>query len=153
VFQQIAQQGEAARQEQARIAQMQEADNRQLNERSLIQHAPELKTAEKRAALAKQMAEHFEKYGASLDRVLATNDATSLLIARDAIQWKTELDRLKRLNGDVRQKLANVPTKTLKPGASNESKDLRATEAKRRFLKSARTLKDAEAYLKATARK
>lgn len=153
VFQQIAQQGEAARQEQARIAQMQEAENRRVNEQHMFQHAPELKDQAKREALAKSAAKYLEPFGFSLNDVAQINDARTVLLLRRVVELETQAQKRSKVEGDVRQKLANVPTKTIKPGASNESKDLRATEAKRRFLKSARTLKDAEAYLKATARK
>lgn len=152
VFQQIAQQGEVARQEQMRLAQLQEAENRRVNEQHMLQHAPELKDPAKREALAKSAAKYLEPFGFSLNDVAAINDARTVLLLRRVVELETQAQRRSKVEGDVRQKLSNVPSKTLKPGASNESKNSNAAEAKRRFMKSARTLKDVEAYLKATSR-
>ena len=153
VIQQIAQQGETARQEQMRLAQLQEAENRQVNERHMLQHAPELKDPAKREALAKSAAKYLEPFGFSLNDVAAINDARTVLLLRRVVELETQAQRRSKVEGEVSKKLANVPPKSIKPGASNANSDRAAQEAKRRFMKSARSLKDVEAYLKATARK
>jgi hypothetical protein len=150
VFQQISQQGETARQEQARLAHMQEAENRRINEQQMLARAPELKDPAKREALAKNAAKYLEPFGFSLNDVAAINDARTVLLLRRVVELETQAQRRSKVEGELTQKLSNVPSKTIKPGASSESKDRSAQEAKRRFMKSARSMKDVEAFLKAS---
>ena len=77
----------------------------------------------------------------------------TVLLLRRVVELETQAQRRSKVEGEVSKKLANVPPKSIKPGASNANSDRAAQEAKRRFMKSARSLKDVEAYLKATARK
>lgn len=150
----IAQTGHATKAENARLAEMQRAEMRREHEAKLFQRAPELKDPNNRAQFAQIAGQYLQNFGFDASELMAVEDSRTLLMVRRLIQLEYQAGQQAKTAGDVSKKLANVPSKTLKPGAADAQGATRRNtdDAKRKFMRSGRSLKDVEAYLKATSR-
>lgn len=133
-------------QEQSQAQQLQEARKREAD--LLLKAMPELSDSAKRAAFTAKAVEVGARYGISEQEIGAISDHRLILALRDL----SKLQAREQSAGTVRQKLANVPPKVNKPGpASQDSgKSQRHADAKRAFLKSAKTDRDLRKYVNAT---
>lgn len=150
----IAQQGEATKAEQARLMEIQRSEARNQNLAKLYQAAPELKNDSHRQQFAQIASTYLQQFGFDPSELMAVEDSRTLLMVRRLLHVEYQLAQHNKTAGDVSKRLANVPTKTLKPGAADaQGEKRRSTEdAKRRFARSAKSMKDVEAFLKATSR-
>ena len=150
----IAEQGQSVSREQQRLQQMQMAEQLKQQEQVMVQHAPELKSPQARQQFAHLAGQYLSQFGFSPDDAAGITDARTVLMVRRLLMLEHAVSQQNKTAGDVSKKLANVPGKTLKPGASDAKGDQRqdTREALKRFQRSGRSMKDVEAYLKATSR-
>ena len=119
---------------------------------TLIQAAPELRDPKKREAFTRDVVESAEKYGFSAQDVGQVSDHRMLLLLRDLANLQRGAQRSRQAEENVKKKLANVPPKLIKPGAAsgNEGKSQKRAEARAKFMRSGRSLKDAMRVLAAS---
>lgn len=151
VFNQLQQQAQAAQQQALEMQAQQVAENKTREQAALFAAMPELKDEAKRAAFAERALKVAEKY--SLPKETLFSDSTNhnlFLMLRDLAEY----EKLKAQTGSVKQKLAAVqPPKVHKSSASvapSEQKAVRSKEAKQQFMKSDRSMKDVERWIRST---
>lgn len=149
---QIAEQGQTVSREQQRLAETQKVERLKQQEAVMVQHAPELRTPQGRQQFANVAGQYLQNFGFSPDDALAIDDARTVLLVRRLLILEHQAAQRAKTEGDVSKKLANVPSKTLKPGAAGADQGRSNQDAKRKFERSPRSMKDVEAYLKATSR-
>lgn len=144
-FEALMGQGQALTQQQQFMIQQQQQEYYQRELQALNQKLPELRDEAKRREFTAKAIEVAAKYGFSEQEVLNAVDHRSLLMLRDLMA----LEGRKVAEQTVKQKMKNVPPKTMKPAASAQTapKALKAKEAKSKFLRSDRSLKAAMRYL------
>ena len=144
-FEALMGQGQALTQQQQQMMQMQQQEYYQRELQALHQKLPELRDETKRREFTNKAIEVAAKYGFSEQEVLNAVDHRSLLMLRDLMA----LEGRKVAEQTVKQKMKNVPPKTMKPAASSQTapKAIKAKEAKTKFLRSDRSLKAAMRYL------
>ena len=144
-FQALMGHGQQLTQQQQQMMESQQQQYLQRELQALHQKLPELRDETKRREFTGKAVEVAAKYGFSEQEVLNAVDHRSLLMLRDLMA----LEGRKSAEKTVKQKMANVPPKTLKPAASAQTapKAVKAKEAKAKFLRSDRSLKSAMRYL------
>jgi hypothetical protein len=112
---------------------------------------PELKDSAKREAFAQTAAKVAEKY--NLPQATLFSDTTNhnlFLMLRDLAEYH----KLKEQTGSVKTKLAAVPPpkvhKSTASAGQTEAKAVRSKEAKQQFMKSGRSMKDVERWIRST---
>lgn len=150
----IAGQGEAVQREQQRMQQLQRAEDLKQQEQVMVQHAPELKSPQARQQFANLAGQYLQQFGFSPEDASGITDARTVLMVRRLLMLEHQISQQTKAAGDVSKKLANVPAKTLKPGAAVAQGEGRRNndDAKRKFMRSGKSMRDVEAYLKATSR-
>lgn len=151
-LQELMSHGQMLSQQQQQMSQR--AQQQYLAEQSnkLLEAIPELRDQNKRAAFRDQAIQTAQAYGFAPDEITAIADHRMLLVLRDLAKAQRQASRSAEAQASVKKKLANVPPKVAKPQASNGDSPVRDEEAKRAFMKSGRTLKDAMRYLDRTSR-
>lgn len=148
-FRALMQQGEQLTQQQQAELQAKQAEYQQEQMTQLLKAMPELQQPEKFSAFRAKAIDAGSKYGFSPEEVAGITDHRMALVLRDLARFHAQ----QKQAGDVKTKLQNVPPKVAKPGAAQQgdlkSRDL--AEAKREFLKSARTDRDLRRYLARTS--
>lgn len=106
---------------------------------------PEFKDPAKRAQLTQRFSGVISKYGYSAQDLASVGDHRVLLMLRDLEKYHGR----QQAAGTVREKLANVPPKTQRPGTATQDggRSAKAAQAKTNFMRSGRTLKDVQRYL------
>lgn len=106
---------------------------------------PELADPAKRAQLTQRFSSVVAKYGYSDQDLANVGDHRLLLMLRDLEKYHGR----QQVAGTVREKLANVPPKTQKPGTATQDggRSAKAAQAKQQFMKSGRSMRDVARYL------
>lgn len=106
---------------------------------------PEIADPAKRAQLTQRFSGVVEKYGYSAQDLANVADHRVLLMLRDLEKFHGR----QQAAGTVREKLANVPPRTQKPGTATQDggRSAKAAQAKTQFMRSGRTMKDVQRYL------
>lgn len=147
-LQQVVEQGHGLTRHQQALQQQQQAQFLERQNQALLAAMPELKETSKRTAFRQQALEVGERYGFQADEIGAIQDHRMLLILRDLAKAQQQANTRDKATENVRQKLANVPPKVAKTKAGESQSTARNEEAKRQFMKSGRTMRDVERYLK-----
>jgi len=115
----------------------------------MVKAMPELADEGKRAAFTQKAIEVASGYGFSADDVTAITDHRTLLLLRDLAEFK----QLKAQMAKAKEKVAKAPPKVIQTAATTQTqqKSSRTKEAKQQFLKSGRTMKDVEAWIRKTS--
>lgn len=151
VFQGLQQQAQQAQHQAAEMQAQQTAENKTREQQSLFNAMPELKDTAKREAFAQTALKVAERY--NLPQATVFSDATNhnlFLMLRDL----AEFHKIKEQTASAKTKLAAVPPpKVHKSTASTgqtEQKAVRSKEAKTQFMKSGRSMKDVERWIRNT---
>lgn len=106
---------------------------------------PEFADPAKRAQLSQRLSGVLQKYGMTGQELGTVTDHRVLLMLRDLEKFHGR----QQAAGTVREKLANVPPKTQKPGTATQDggRSNRAAQAKQQFMKSGRSMRDVARYL------
>lgn len=144
-LQAIQAQAQQTQQQQQQLQQRQMVMHTMQQVQTLVQAVPELRDPRKREAFTRDVVESASRYGFSAQDVGQVSDHRMLLLLRDLANLHRGAERSKQAEQNVKKKLANVPPRQIKPGAAsgNEGKSQRRAEAKAKFMRSGRTLKDA----------
>ena len=150
---QLMEQGQMLTQQQQALQQRAQAEYLREQGDAMLKAMPELRNEAKRAEFRAAAVELGAKYGFSAGEVSGIADHRMLLVLRDLAAAQKAAARSTQATASVKTKLANVPPKTAKPQAGGDQNSQgRNDEAKRQFLKSGRSMKDVERWLKATER-
>lgn len=151
-LQQLQGHGQQLQQQQQAMQRQQMAQHVQAQAQALLKAAPELRDAKKREQLGREVAEAAGRYGFTPEDLAQAYDHRMLLLLRDLARLQRGEGRQKQATENVKKKLANVPPRQIKPGTASgsEGKTQRSAEARAKFMRSGRTLKDVERYLRAT---
>lgn len=139
-----------ARQQQAQ--EQQRIQRLQSEAQQMVRLMPPLADPGNRKIFLEEAARAAEISGFSAEEVGAIDDHRMLhLMARLVMLERREAAR-SQASGSVKQKLANVPPKLGKPGSANPDagRSAKAARAKSEFMKSSKTLRDVQRYLRAT---
>ena len=147
-LQQVVEQGHGLTRHQQQLQQQQQAQFLERQNQALLAAMPELKDATKRTAFRTQAIDVGAKYGFTADEIGAIQDHRMLLVMRDLSRAQQQANTRDKATENVRQKLANVPPKVAKTKAGESQSTARNEEAKRQFMKSPRSMRDVEKYLK-----
>lgn len=106
---------------------------------------PEIADPAKRAQLTERFSGVISKYGYSAQDLANVADHRVLLMLRDLEKFHGR----QQAAGTVREKLANVPPKTQKPGTATQDggRSAKAAQAKAQFMKSGRSMRDVARFL------
>jgi hypothetical protein len=152
-MQQLFQQGHQLTEQQKHTQQRAQAEYLREQSQKMVEVMPELRSESARAQFRAQAIEIGVKYGFTPDDISAIADHRMLLVLRDLAKAQGVVSKATASAESVKKKLANVAPKTSKPLASGDANIRgRDDEAKRIFMKSSRTMKDVERWLKATER-
>jgi len=147
-FQHLMQHGETLTAQQKQALDAQEAERMRSEAQALLKAVPELSKPEKFAEFRSTAIEVGSKYGISADEIAGLTDHRMILALRDLAKFHKQ----QAASGELKTKLQNVPPKVAKPGATqSNAKGQQAAEAKREFMKSARTDRDLRRYLAKTS--
>lgn len=150
----ILEQGNAMQAEQQRMQQEQRAQQLQVHKQVLFQQAPELRDDNHRAQFARVAGQYLTQFGFSPNDAMAIEDSRTLLLVRRLLHLEHAAHERSKAAGTVQKRLADVPNKTHKPGAADApgaAKSRNKDEAKKRFMRSSKSMKDVERYLAATS--
>lgn len=151
-LEQIVAHGSTLREQQQAQARQQEEQQFAVNQQAMLKHAPELADPNNRQQFLRVATGALGRFGFSPEDVAGIRDVRTVLMVRRLLQLEVAEHQRAKTAGDVKTKLANVPPKGIKPGASEpQTKDRSKSDAKRRFMSSGRSMKDVAAYLKATS--
>lgn len=133
-----------SKQEQAELQQRQRAEYLQAEEAKLIDAIPEWKSADKRAADTKQIADYAASIGVPPEELDALADSRLVIALRDAAKWRA----LQAKKPAVQAKVDAV--KTAKPGSATQktSKVTDLTRSKQRLAKTGRVEDAAAVFLR-----
>lgn len=151
-LQQLQSHGQQLQQHQQAMQRQQMAQHVQAQAQALLKAAPELRDPKKREQLGREVAAAAGRYGFTPEDLAQAYDHRMLLLLRDLARLQRGEGRQKQATENVKKKLANVPPRQIKPGTASgsEGKTQRSAEARAKFMRSGRTLKDVERYLRAT---
>jgi len=109
---------------------------------------PEFADPAKRAQLSQRLSGVLQKYGMTGQELGTVTDHRVLLMLRDLEKFHGR----QQAAGTVREKLANVPPKTQKPGTATQDggRSAKAAQAKQQFMKSGRSMRDVARFLAQT---
>jgi len=145
----------AAQELQAAQAQQQQQAFGQLVTRereALLKAMPELADPSKLAAFSGRVAKVAQRYGVTLEELSNSFDHRSYLMLADLAR----LADMETGRAAAREKLRNAkPLKAPETGASagpRDTRDIRTKDAKRAFLKSGRSMRDVQDFLRRTER-
>ena len=116
----------------------------------LLQAMPELNDPVKKGEFSKRAVDTAGAYGFSAEDVNSTVDHRILLMLRDLAEYRQLKDQM----GKAKEKVSKAPPKVIPAGPSTPAKQVngqKAKEAKQQFLKSGRTMKDVEAWIRKTS--
>lgn len=101
--------------------------------------------AAERQQVTQRLSGVLQKYGMTGQELGTVTDHRVLLMLRDLEKYHGR----QQAAGTVREKLANVPPKTQKPGTATQDggRSNRAAQAKQQFMKSGRSMRDVARYL------
>ena len=138
--------------QQQQVHQQQLAAHTMQQMQALTQAIPELRDPKKREAFTRDVVEGAAKYGFTPQDVLQVSDHRMLVLLRDLASLQRGATRTQKVAEDVKKKLANVPPRQIKPGTAsgNEGKSQKRAEAKAKFMRSGRSIKDAMRVLSAS---
>jgi len=134
---------------------MQQQQQEQLAEeaRKVIELIPELAKPEGRKSFLSAAVQAATASGFTEQEVAEVSDHRMLHLLHRLVKAERALSAREQAGKSVKAKLANVPPKTLKPGASSQGqagKSERIARAKAEFAKSSRSMRDVQRYLAAT---
>lgn len=136
-------------------AQQQQAANEQANQyqaaeaEALFKAIPELTKPEKLTAFRNKVIDAGGVYGFKPEEISALKDHRMVLALRDLAKFQAQAKQ----GGELKTKLQNVAPKAASPGATTTQAPASAkfADAKREFMKSARTDRDLRRYLAQTS--
>lgn len=148
-FDQLTQQGQALKAQQEALMAEQRQTYQAAEADALFKAIPNLTQPEKLAAFRTKVTAAGAVYGFKPEEITALTDHRMILALRDLAKLQ---DQAKQ-TGDLKSKLQNIPPKAAKPGAAQTQtpEATRHAEAKREFMKSARTDRDMRRYISRTS--
>lgn len=151
VFQGLQYQAQQAQQQAVEMQAQQTAENKTREQQALFNAMPELKDTAKREAFAQAALKVAERY--NLPQATVFSDSTNhnlFLMLRDL----AEFHKIKEQTATAKTKLASVPPpkvhKSTASAGQTEQKTVRSKEAKTQFMKSGRSMKDVERWIRST---
>lgn len=143
-FQALMGQGQELTQQQQALQEQQTQRQRQVEERALLEHIPELRDPSKQREIATRLTTAAERYGFTPLEVANVMDHRQVRLLKDFSDMADKLRRYESADKDVKKHLSNVPPKVQRPNAATQDggQKQQGTAAKQQFMKSGRTMKD-----------
>lgn len=142
-MQHLMQQGQQVSAHQQQISQQAAIELTQREASVMLEKMPELADPRSYQEFATKAVETGSFYGFTAEEIGGIQDHRMILVLRDLARLQRESKSRQQIAGDVKQKLANVPPKLAKPGATsqNQSKNSTAAKAKAKFMSSDRSVR------------
>lgn len=151
VFNGLQHQAQQAQQQAAEMQAQHTAENKTREQQALFNAMPELKDTGKREAFAQTALKVAERYNLPQSAVFSDSTNHNLfLMLRDL----AEFHKIKEQTASAKTKLAAVPPpkvhKSTASAGQTEAKAVRSKDAKQQFMKSGRSMKDVERWIRST---